>query len=348
MNKKSEYGASNCASERHRSAAGFTLVELLVVIAIIGVLVGLLLPAVQAAREAGRRAQCTNQLRQWGIGLLNHHNSHNRFPGGTFRDIENTADGRNAYFGPNTSWMAHTLDYLEAGVVADRIDFGEDRASRDNAQIQETRLPVALCPSDSEREERLRASATVQFAPTNYVACYGSSTDETGRPSPTNLTTRGATHPLKDPDGVFFMDSEIAIRNIADGTSNTVMVSECLVGRPDIRKVGSDSQTDMCRLGAASGTIGSLEATWTRGYSWFFSQMVQSWGFSTMMTPNAPPPYECSRFTTRGVFAARSDHPGGVNAALCDGSVRFVSDNIDDITWLALGSINRGEIVGEY
>lgn len=348
MNKNKGFGARDFAGDRHASLAGFTLVELLVVIAIIGVLVGLLLPAVQAAREAGRRAQCTNQLRQWGIGLLNHHNSHNHFPGGTFRDIENTADGRDSYFGPNTSWMAHTLDYLEAGVIAERIDFGEDRATRDNAQIQQTRLAAALCPSDGEREERLRISGNVEFAPTNYVACYGSSTDETGMPSPTNLTTRGATHPQKDPDGVFFMDSETAMRQISDGSSNTILISECLVGRPDIRNVGSDAQTDMCRLGATTGTIGSLESTWTRGYSWFWSQMIQSWGFSTMVPPNAQRDFECRRFTTRGIFAARSDHSGGVNAALCDGSVRFVSDDIDELTWLALGSISRGEIVGEF
>ncbi len=190
-------GLSRRPAEKEQGLlAGFTLVELLVVIAIIGILVALLLPAVQAAREAARRTQCTNQLRQWGIGLLNHHDNFDRFPAGTFRDVDNEADGRNSYFGPNTSWMAHTLDFIEGGVIADEINFGEDRASRDNQFIQQIPLAVALCPSDSEREDRLRASSEVLFAPTNYVACYGSSTDESGLPS-TNLTRRGATHPQK-------------------------------------------------------------------------------------------------------------------------------------------------------
>lgn len=323
--------------------AGFTLVELLVVIAIIGILVALLLPAVQAAREAARRSQCTSQLRQWGIALLNHHDTFGYFPGGTFRDVYDEDDGRNSYYGPNTSWMAHALDFVEGGAIADQIDFGEDGATRNNQLIQQVPLAVALCPSDSERDDRLRASAEVLYAPTNYVACYGSSTDDSGLPS-TNFTRRGATHPQKKPDGVFFIDSKTSIKKIIDGTSNTVMVSECLVGRPDIREMPSDSATDKCRLGAAPDGAGKEVTGWTRGNSWFFGQMVQSWGFSTLMSPNAALKFECLRYTTRGFYAARSDHPSGVNAAFADGSVRFITEDIEPFAWQAAGTIARGEV----
>lgn len=176
---------------------------------------------------------------------------------------------------------------------------------------------------------------------------HGSSTDESGAPSPTNLTTRGATHPDKKPDGVFFIDSKTPMRKIADGSSNTIVISECLVGRPDIREMPSDGANDKCWLGAAPDGAGALIAGWTRGNSWFFSQMVQSWGFSTLMTPNAPINFECFRFTTRGFYAARSDHPGGANAGFADGSVRFIADDVDPLAWQAAGTIARGETAGQ-
>lgn len=324
--------------------SGFTLVELLVVIAIIGILIALLLPAVQAAREAARRSQCTNQLRQWGLGLLNHHDTFGYFPSGTFRNVEVTNGQDN--LGPNTSWMAHTLNYIEAGTVSDLIAFGEQEAAGSNTVVQQTRLNVALCPSDGQREELLRITSNsgVVYAPTNYVACYGSSTDDSGEPSE-NLFRRGATHPDKFPDGVFFIDSNTSIRKIIDGTSNTVMTSECLVGRPDIRRMPNDQANDLCRQGAAPAGAGSAVNDVTRGSSWFVGLKVQSWGFSTLMQPNVELLFECERFAERGFYAARSDHPGGVNSGRCDGSVKFENDEIDPLVWRALGTIARGEIV---
>ncbi|MEN1679617.1 MAG: DUF1559 domain-containing protein [Planctomycetota bacterium] len=319
---------------------GFTLVELLVVIAIIGILIALLLPAVQSARESARRMQCSNQLRQLGLALLNHHDSLGYFPGGTFRDVENTTDGREHYYGPNTSWIAHVLPYVEQGAVAAEIEFGEDYAARNNGDIQRVELPLVLCPTDSGSLERQSA-----VAPTNYVACYGSSTDESGELN-TNLGARGSTYPDLKPDGPFFMDSKVKLRRITDGTSNTVAVSECLVGRPVIRELGNIQGYEFCRQGLAPATAGNDTGdNFKRGHSWFYGVNAQAWGFSTSMTPNLPAEIECARWSGTGNYAARSEHPGGVNAVRCDGSLGFFNDEIDPLVWQAIGTIARAENV---
>ncbi|QDT67499.1 hypothetical protein MalM25_03980 [Planctomycetes bacterium MalM25] len=326
-----------------RHAAGlrraFTLVELLVVIAIIGILVALLLPAVQAAREAARRMSCTNQIRQLSLAIMNHHDALGHFPSASVRDIAKKSEtGGDHYFSANTSWIAHALPYIEEGAVAEMIDFGEDRAARNNGVVQETQLGLVLCPSDEPSDRDWPA------APTNYVACYGSSTDESGQ-LVSSVNHRGSTYPSREPDGVIYIDSETEMREITDGTSKSLAISECLIGKPEIRRLTGQGY-ELCRQGLAPAGAGDdVSNNFQRGHSWFYAVNTQAWGFSTSMLPNLPAEIECTIWSGTGNFAARSTHPGGVNASMIDGSVAFYNNDIDPDVWLALGTISRGEVV---
>jgi type II secretory pathway pseudopilin PulG len=315
-----------------------------VVIAIIGVLVALLLPAVQAAREAARRMQCVNQMRQCSLALMNHHDAIGHFPGGSVRGLDENGDSN--YYGPNTSWLAHLLPYFEHGVLAGFVDFGEDYAARNNDQVKQTPLSIVLCPSDSGSADRSWKDAPSNWEwkdePTNFVACYGASTEEDGTLPVSG--PKGSTYAESKPDGIFYIDSNTEIRNISDGTSNTVAISECLIGRPNIRQVGAGAGYELCRQGLAPPTFGGGFSP--RGLSWFYGVNTQYWGFTTAMEPNVPAEIECGIWSGTGNYAARSDHPGGVNTMHIDSSGHFVNDDIDPLVWQALGTINRGEVAG--
>ena len=327
-----------------QARCGFTLVELLVVIAIIGILVALLLPAVQSARESARRMHCSNNLRQWGLAVVNYHDTLGRFPPGSVRNTGNLPPGTNPYQGPNTSWMAHSLPFIEASSAADRVDFQAVDSARNNDEIRQLRLVAALCPSDAERETLARNH---DHAPTNYVCCIGSGTDSDGLPRD-NPVWRVTSTARNEPDGIFYIDSETEIRNITDGTSNTVMLSECLVGRPDVEEVSSGQLARCLVSGQDKGFGYPWNNRFMRGFSWFWSIHNQGWVFSTAMEPNLPTEIECLRWTTSGAYAARSDHPGGVNVVMADGSGHFVRDDIDLAVWNGIGTIDRGEIIGEF
>lgn len=317
---------------------GFTLVELLVVIAIIGVLVALLLPAVQSAREAARRISCSNNMRQFGIALINHHDTQGAFPPGSSRPID-PSSGRQVWSRNSMSWLARLLPFVEQSNIADQIDYtadtwehfdnGGDALLNENAR--RTSLSLVRCPSDPGDPPN------ESKGPTNYVACYGSSKD-TGDAA----TSIGSTYPDKAPDGAFFITSKTNFKNITDGTSNTLAISECLVGRPLIRNLGGGAITP-CMTAADGGKPGTFN---DRGESWFSGSRAQWWGFSSVVPPNDPlqKERECMAWSGTGVYAARADHQGGVNVVLCDGSVHFVNDNIDINTWLALGTIERSEV----
>ncbi len=333
-----------------RPRFAFTLVELLVVIAIIGILVALLLPAVQAARESARRMQCVNQIRQCGIALQNYHDVNNHLPSGTIR-------GGEGYFGEQISWIGQTLDFFEEGIISDQIaaersrlaENGNDYLARNHGVVKRINLQVVLCPSDGDRE-----SLRKDDAPTNYVVCYGGSTDSAGNLSSDNgdlgdayFKQGSATERI---DAAFYIDSDVKYSKITDGLSKTVAISECLVGQPSIRDLGGSSSAGyrLCIAGEAPSTFGSSDglANFIRGGSWFYGVVNQHWGFSTMASPNVPldDNVECAVWSVKGGFSARSSHPGGVNAVHHDGSTRFYADDIDEDLWRALGTTNRGEV----
>jgi prepilin-type N-terminal cleavage/methylation domain-containing protein len=182
-----------------KCAAGFTLVELLVVISIIGILIGLLLPAVQMVRAAARRIQCANNLHQIGIALHNYHTAHGTFPPGGIEVRPMRPNGR------QFAWSAFLLPYVEQGALYDQIDFGKAFDAPENADAAAHVLEVYVCPSVSRHGKLVDGRG-----PTDYGGIYG----------------ERISSPNNPPKGIMLYDRAIAIRDVLDGTSNTLIVSE--------------------------------------------------------------------------------------------------------------------------
>jgi prepilin-type N-terminal cleavage/methylation domain-containing protein/prepilin-type processing-associated H-X9-DG protein len=340
---------------RFPSRRGFTLIELLVVIAIIAVLIALLLPAVQAAREAARRAQCVNNLKQIGLALHNYHQATGAFPLSNTRALESMTTGYTDW----GTWSAQALmlPYMEQTPVYNSINFNFNawysQGGPINATAFNTRVNSFLCPSDG-------------LAGQNNINCYRGSLGTS-----TNL--------WKDnfQNGVFDMSKAITIADITDGTSNTVSFSECLVG--DINKFrvpkrngptisGNNLWLDDVRTVPFARLQQDLDAC-TQGFNgngpWPWNGGGQDIGFrwatgspgittfNTIVTPNSQKyqwggcRYNCVgcgiEFGT--YFNAESNHPGGVNVGMADGSVKFVKDTVDQRTWWSIGCRNGGEVV---
>lgn len=304
----------------------FTFVELVVVIAIIGVLVAMLLPAVQAAREAARRSTCLNNLRQMGVALQNHHAARQSFPA-----------GRGAPAPRIFSPQAYLLPYLELASLAAQIDFQDAPAAYNTPTISydgaanraaaETACSVFLCPADPAAG-RVPGSP---FGATNYAAASGS----------------GAAHgSLTGADGLFFLGSAINMEDVTDGTSLTAAFSERPVGSGAGGAEGDRGGRDRAihELPAladpAAATCDSpAGGAWNhdRGGKW----IVGNYGntlYNHALPPNAPT-WDCMNATQqKGRLSARSDHPGGVALARADGSAHFIADEIDAVRWQALST----------
>ena len=308
---------------RRRFRHGFTLVELLVVIAIIGILIALLLPAVQAAREAARRAQCTNHLKQLGLAMHNYESTFKRFPPGSLRRFAPDVDSWSTSM---LSWIARILPYIEQEAIADQIDWEREAGNGGaNAALRDEELPTVRCPSDYD------ITPTPGYAPTNYVVCIGDAE-----------VSSSST-------GVMGVNSFTRIADISDGTSKTMVASECMINEPWVyRYQGDTGGYEACKAGTAPDIEGNKNiGSQARGFSWFFAQRNCAWTYSTRFLPNDPlsKNHECENWTTTGVFAARSRHPGGVNVAMADGSTHFIPENIDWDIWIALGSHQGKETV---
>jgi prepilin-type N-terminal cleavage/methylation domain-containing protein/prepilin-type processing-associated H-X9-DG protein len=318
---------------------GFTLVELLVVIAIIGILVALLLPAVQAARESARRSQCTNNVRQMGLALQIYHDTHKHFPPG---HEETGVDGPS--YRHQLSWLTLCLPFLEERAIADMITpdlIDPATNAHTNVKLVEAGrnvIPTFTCPSDPISPYEVagvpRDSAqALYFAPTNYLGNQG-------------IVCECRT---KVCSGMFGHDTKFKMSQITDGTSHTIAVGESLKGDLDpstltdnyIYLAGSGNADDI------STCVGGEPNTADRATVWIGGQPHLNM-FSTSRPPNDPrtdckaPSNGCTN------FAARSAHPGGAMLAFADGSVRFVSDSIDETTMQALGTRAAGDIPGDY
>ncbi len=335
------------------SRRAFTLVELLVVIAIIGILVGLLLPAVQAAREAARRMQCSNNLKQLALATHNYESSYKRFPGLT----------GSSSFSP----QARVLPFIEQGNLQNLIDFslplyvGPAWMARLNplfVPAARTVVPTFLCPSDGSEPIRPTtdsAGNTVQMAGLNYMFSYGSGTL-------THYDDRYTT------DGFVWENSWAKFGDISDGTSNTVLLSESLLGDNQTRTSVPTGSALFRRIASWPGSSGNpapqpgfniggatisnpdlanvfpaqiTSYRGNRGEAWIRGVPYSVVG-NGYLTPNSRIPDV--NVHGRGWFAPRSQHTGGVNIALGDGSVRLISDSVDRNVHWAMHSRNGGEV----
>ncbi len=315
---------------REKRVRGFTLVELLVVIAIIGILIALLLPAVQAAREAARRSECTNKIKQIGLALHNYVDTNRVFPCASLR-IETVSEHWNTQ---HIGWLARILPYLEQRQIYDQIPWEVFRSweaanSAIGNQMYMTKLSVFRCPSDPSPNW----ASTSWPGPTNYVACSGSEVS-LGKPG-SSMTYVG-----------LFRESYFpSFASITDGTSNTMAVSECLLGTPYSCRASCPSY-QTTNAGTDGVTLTTNE-NGARGYSWYIG-LNNYWAYNTLLSPNdkLTQNHEYSGSSNTGSYAARSKHPGGVNVGLADASVRFVSDTVDKTLWQAASTISNGEPKG--
>jgi prepilin-type N-terminal cleavage/methylation domain-containing protein/prepilin-type processing-associated H-X9-DG protein len=311
----------------------FTLVELLVVIAIIGVLIALLLPAVQAAREAARRMTCTNHQKQITLAFHNYHDTHGALPEGSWLNY-------------NGTWVAHTLPYIEQQTLYDQykqnsptLDWWQATANR--TLLNQLVISVYRCPSDGNRKVRFADPGIYAFH--NYVGCMGqaavyspSTTDSASNSS--GLVAYGS--PTVEAKKAMFWGANknldrrwMTLADINDGLSNTLACSETIQGESD----NSDNSRDLRGL-----------IIWANGCF-----------FTTYYAPNSPnadifpssqtnhvkhPRTTCSA-NNPSILSARSFHSGGVNAGYGDGSVHFHSDTINITTWRALSTANGSENV---
>jgi prepilin-type N-terminal cleavage/methylation domain-containing protein/prepilin-type processing-associated H-X9-DG protein len=319
---------------RPRRQCGFTLIELLVVIAVIAILIGLLLPAVQKVREAAARMQCQNNLHQIALALHNYHSDYGTFP--QDRTFPN-ADSFSAH--------ARLLPYLEQQNVFRLINWSASSVfDPSNAVPLATVIPNFLCPSDPH------AGIPPQWAATNYRANEGTSlvmwygsTD-----------TSGVNASMPPFNGAFDVNAPVRIAEITDGSSNTAAFSEHVTGDfsqavvtdfSDTFEPGTHPTTDDQAFADCQGTNTSSPAT--QGYSNVGAPWLYGYHSTTSYWHSFPPNTRSCMFPpSRIATTANSRHDHGVNVALCDGSVRFVSDAISLATWRALGTRNGGEVLG--
>ena len=378
------------------STKGFTLVELLVVIAIIGILIALLLPAVQAAREAARRISCTNKVKQLSLALHTYHDAYNSFPAG--------ASGMDG----TTTWSGNT-EHNRVGVLIPLLPYVEQQALYDitvEAQKNYTDnggawaglkirsdnpngndefaglcgvgIPFAVCASEGRAD-----AAANYFSRNNYIFSQG------------DFPGRGDVNPgqaAANPRGPFVTRRWLKMGAISDGTSNTAAVSERVIGTNSGRRIVSSiatSPTTMNNYGTGNavpspfnpaicnslrGPGGNykdndsdITGVTTNRFGWRWPSGEPCYGnFNTILSPNSPSCWNASGSSNGGIMPPTSNHTGGVNVGVMDGSVTFISDTINATTtgmdqtvcprggtspygvWGAFGSVDGGESVSPF
>jgi prepilin-type N-terminal cleavage/methylation domain-containing protein/prepilin-type processing-associated H-X9-DG protein len=337
---------------------GFTLIELLVVIAIIAILIGLLLPAVQKIREAANRMKCSNNLKQLGLAVHNYEGAYGELPKGWMGNSNPAVYvGYPDYY---FSWsvLAQLNPYLEQTNIYNRMDltqpiytFANTVTAANQFAVQQV-IKLFLCPSDKQQPVS-KAYGEPVIGPTNYAACLGSGTTMGGAPygSPLNA------------DGMFQAVNALRFADVTDGLSNTACMSESTLGDGPEQFVGAAPAGPDKAYGyvgftgtpispATCGTPQMWNGYNRRGFMWASGE-IRCATYNHYLTPNSKL-YDCvnndpaTGYTASGWRAARSKHAGGVNLLLGDGSVRFVRDSVDQVTWMAVGTRAGGEVIGNY
>jgi prepilin-type N-terminal cleavage/methylation domain-containing protein/prepilin-type processing-associated H-X9-DG protein len=311
-----------------KTRRGFTLIELLVVIAIIGVLIGLLLPAVQKVREAANRMKCLNNLKQLGIAMHGYHDAMGTLPdGGTYHE----SGGWQLTILPHIEQTALYRAFQGYGAISPGV-YGSPNV----ANVTSKQIAICTCPSDV-----IAVTAGQTYNKTsyhNYAANFGNT-------AVGDSTTNGAMRTETTYNGNTFAGAPFRFANpqhfsdITDGTSNTLMMAEVVQGqRLDVR--------GFTWWGDGGAFVTSLRPNDS-------NQDVVTHSTSCCCDNSPPnPPANCTGVSTSfgalRAFASRSRHPGGVNVAFCDGSGRFISNSIDPLTWQHLGTSQGGEILADY
>jgi len=350
-----------------RPLHGFTLVELLVVIAIIGILVALLLPAVQSAREAARRNTCTNNLKQLCLALHGYEAAMNRLPPGyASRSTDSPPvplrDPSTWDAPPGWGWGAHLLDHLEQSSISLSVHMEEPLWAADHAPLVRTTVPVFLCPSVSGGTEPFLvaggsgepltiAGRQVEVGRSHYVASHGQEScwGECGADLTTQIfidmhsgcTGDGVQSVRVDgdvarvADGPFYRNSQVQFRQVTDGLSNTIFLGE-----------HSSELSDKTWVGVVPGAFTHPRLSTPENGPDAAATLV--------LVHAGPSGGECDitgfpiihpvNFPTLHVGQMVSEHPGGGNVALGDGSVRFVTDDVDLVLWAEYSSMNEGEV----
>jgi len=301
---------TNASAARQKKCSpavrGFTLIELLVVIAIIAILIALLLPAVQQAREAARRTQCRNNLKQLGLALHNYHDVHLTFPPGWITEIASNpsfVDATTPYVS-GWAWSAFLLPFVDHSPVYNALGVGDGNTPvpTSGGSPETNPLTVFICPSD-DTTLKVVDFGGFQFAKSNYPGVHGTGT---GAGAPT---------------GLFGPDSKVRIRDIMDGTSNTLAVGE----RDSFPAPFKDKAAEWVGHVGNNGFAGANEHSSVLG-----NMGTERW------------------INTGRSDAFRSTHAGGAHFLFCDGKVAFLSENIDFTTYQYLGQKADGMVAGEY